>query len=266
MLSVILPYFVEFAIQAVFLLAALWIMIKLQKLDCHFLGLLGSAALVSALEMILNRFLGTYLSTPIVIVVLCLCVAKVTQAEYIDVVFTVAVGGALVFGMNLWLLGALMGDLRPSAREAEAKRALHDSDAEYQTAARTNRAPALEPATIPVSEKTASMPKPGAVISSTNPATPALVKPGEAIAKDFVFKALSRNSTNSSIMFDTGTRIYTLILGESRPLETPQGVVMVHFDELGEDWVALTVAGEPVKLSLRGPTMISPARSAKTAP
>ena len=64
MFSVILPYFVEFAVQAVFLLAALWIMIKLQKLDqnfkFHFLKLLGVVTLASVLETL--PFVGIELS------------------------------------------------------------------------------------------------------------------------------------------------------------------------------------------------------------
>src|SRR6185369_11996987 len=107
----------------VFLLVALLIMVKIQKIEFNFLGLLVAAALASALETVIQNvgeaFLGIYLASTITTVIVCpillICVAKATQAEGIDVVFTVGVGYALQFGMNLFLLGALLGDLRPSA-------------------------------------------------------------------------------------------------------------------------------------------------------
>ena len=118
-----LVLFIEFAVQTVFLFVALWIMIKIQKLDYNFPGLLGTAAIVSgldqALDTVLGHFLGIYLanyiSTPIILVVLIICVSKVTHADRVDVMFTIMVGYALMFGMNLWLFGALLGDLRPPA-------------------------------------------------------------------------------------------------------------------------------------------------------
>src|SRR5208282_499739 len=118
-----LVVFIEFAVQTVFLFGALWIMIKIQKLDYNFPGLLGAAAIVSgldrALDTVLGHFLGnylaTYISAPITLIVLIICISKVTHADRVDVMFTIVVGYALMFGMNLWLFGALLGDLRPSA-------------------------------------------------------------------------------------------------------------------------------------------------------
>src|SRR5690349_11495759 len=107
---------IAFAVQTLFLLAALWIMIRLQKLNYNFLGLLGAAALASAICLIPLPF---RISKIISCGALLFCISKVTRAEFVDVRFTVGIGYALLFGMNLWLFGALMGDLRPSAREAE---------------------------------------------------------------------------------------------------------------------------------------------------
>src|SRR5260221_9589083 len=50
--SDILALSIEFIVQTAFLVAGLWIMIKLQKLDYNWLGLLGAAALGSGLDMI----------------------------------------------------------------------------------------------------------------------------------------------------------------------------------------------------------------------
>src|ERR1041385_6892714 len=130
----VISYAIEFAVQTVFLLAALWIMIKIQKLNYKFLPLLGAAALASGLDMI--PYAGHYLAVP----VLLLCVKKVTEAEMVpDVVFTVVVGYALMFGMNLWLLGTLLGDLRPSAYQStDADAPTPEVAAEVQNAAPTN--------------------------------------------------------------------------------------------------------------------------------
>ena len=131
MSGILLSRLIEFALQTAILLGLLWGMIKIQKLDqkfaYNFLWLLGSAALATGLDQILQMTLGhfigisfaSYISTPIVVTVLLLCLKKVTHAPYVDVLFTVAISYALLFGVNLFILGSLMGDLRPSARNPD---------------------------------------------------------------------------------------------------------------------------------------------------
>jgi hypothetical protein len=68
---------IEFLIHGGILLALLWIMIKLQKLDYHFLGLLGSAALAGGLDMIPH--FGHMLAVP----VLYFCIWKVPVHPFI---------------------------------------------------------------------------------------------------------------------------------------------------------------------------------------
>src|SRR5215467_4003207 len=116
---------IHFAVQTVFLMAALWIMIKLQKLNYNFLGLLGSAALASLIDLIPLPF---HIASIISCAVLLYCITKVTQAESIDVKFTVFIGYALVFGMNLWLFATVLGDLRLSAREAHHRPVTEEVD------------------------------------------------------------------------------------------------------------------------------------------
>jgi hypothetical protein len=149
-------------------------MIKIQKLDqrfeYNFPGLLGSAALATGLDQILRmtvgRFIGidfaSYITTPIVVTVLLLCLKKVTHAPYVDVLFTVAISYALLFGVNLFILGSLMGDLRPSVRnsqEFEIVTQQQEIKKEYQAAIRTN---------LPA--QTANPPAPGAPDNSIKPA------------------------------------------------------------------------------------------------
>ena len=120
MIFQILGLSISFTIQTVFLTLALWIMILIQKLDYNFPGLLGSAALSCFVDIVIKLALtpwfgpfAAYMSAPIFFGVLYLCVQKVTSADVVDVCFTIVVGGALRFGMNLWLIGFMMGDLRP---------------------------------------------------------------------------------------------------------------------------------------------------------
>ena len=49
---------IELLIETAFLTLALWIMIKLQKLDYNFFGLVGSAALSCAIDIFVSHFLG----------------------------------------------------------------------------------------------------------------------------------------------------------------------------------------------------------------
>jgi hypothetical protein len=222
MSGILLPRLIEFAIQTAILLGLLWGMIKIQKLDqrfeYNFPGLLGSAALATGLDQILQltvgRFLGiyfaSYITTPIVVTVLLLCLKKVTQAPYVDVVFTVAISYALLFGVNLFILGSLMGDLRPSARNSEEFEVVtqrQEIKTEYQAAIKTNLpapktnlpAPGAPANLAKPAEKAAPQtnpPAPSALTNATKPAKGAvpmtnlpapsastnLVKPPEAAA------------------------------------------------------------------------------------
>jgi hypothetical protein len=119
---------IEFALQTVILFGLLWGMIKIQKLDQRFsykfLKLAGTAVLVTGLDQILqavvSRFLGiyfaSYITTPIVCGTLLFCLKKVTGAPYIDVLFTAAISYALLFGINLFILGA---HFHPSGRNLD---------------------------------------------------------------------------------------------------------------------------------------------------
>src|SRR5258706_10008724 len=98
MLAHIIALLVGISVQTVFLLLAFWIMIKLQGLNYHFLGLLGVAALVGGLDQILDTILGHYLgfylatsiSGPIILAAAFIGINKVTGADKTDVMFTVA--------------------------------------------------------------------------------------------------------------------------------------------------------------------------------
>ena len=295
MSGILLSRLIEFALQTAILLGLLWGMIKIQKLDqrfaYNFLGLLGTAALTTGLDQILEVTLGhfigiyfaSYISTPIVGAVLLLCLKKVTHAPYVDVVFTVAISYALLFGVNLFILESLMGDLRPSARnpdEFEVVTQQQEIKKEYRTAIKTNLpAPKANPPTPSVptnptkpakgaalmtnlpahSASTNSVKPPGEAAAKTNqPAqstptnsasqTPA--KPVEALVKFFVVKGVTRNAAKSAVTIQSGAKIYTIFLGETALTQTPDGPIPVRFKDLGADWVVLEINGEQAMLPI----------------
>lgn len=233
MIFQILGLSISFTIQTVFLTLALWIMILIQKLDYNFPGLLGSAALSCFVDIVIKLALtpwfgpfAAYMSAPIFFGVLYLCVQKVTSADVVDVCFTIVVGGALRFGMNLWLIGFMMGDLRPHM----------GSSNEYDKSA-----PQIE--TNEVQQVTA---KPG---PSAAPA-----KAGKSTATGtnlFTVKGVSRNGARSAVTIQTGTRTYTIFLGEAVLTQTSKGPISVRFKELGDSTVVLIINGTETTLRFR---------------
>jgi hypothetical protein len=220
---------IAFTVQTVFLFAALWIMIKLQKLNYNFLGLLGAAALASAICLIPLPF---RISKIISCGVLLLCISKVTRAEFIDVKFTVAIGYALLFGMNLWLFGSMMGDLRPSAREAEAHSTTEEVDQDDDNASAPQRAAASTNQT-PVAVKTPT------------------AKPPTVPLPQLSVKSLIRNGAKSSVTLQSENDSRLIFLGDTEMVHSAGGSLKVRFDGLTDDSVLLTVGDQQVKLPAR---------------
>jgi hypothetical protein len=204
---------IEFLIHGSLLLGLLWIMIKLQKLDYHFLGLLGSAALASALDMIPH--FGHILAVP----VLYFCIWKVTQScIFPDAAFTVVIPYALMFCINLFMTGTLMGELRPSD-----KGAVRDEIAAQEPGAGTQPAAAYDSVTV------------------TN------ITEVKAIAQKFSIKGVTRNADNSSLMLQSGQKTYMIFLGQAVSVQTDDGPVSVQFVGLAEGLVILNIRGVQVQ-------------------
>src|ERR1043166_312504 len=110
----LLGYGIEFLIQTALLLGALWVMIKFRGLEYNLPGVIVSTGLAVVVEMVLNRFVPAYISTPVACLLLFFLIARVTSGEGADVVFAGVVAAAVMFGLNLYLVGLLMGNLRPA--------------------------------------------------------------------------------------------------------------------------------------------------------
>jgi len=223
-----LAWFIKFASQTVILLAVVWVLIKFQKLDqnmkFHFLKLLAVVALASGLDTI--PYSGHYLS----VTALLLGVKIVTGSPYADVLFTVGISYALMFAVNLFIIGSLMGDLRPSTRDAG-------------NIGQWGNAPQGQ--TVGTVAKT----NPPARAAVSNSAPQGLAKPAPAGVTRFTIKGISRNGAKSVVAIDTGTKAYTLFLGDTLNMQTADGTSRVRFENLDADWVTLNIDGKTVKLS-----------------
>src|SRR5688572_6679136 len=101
MTVIILVLAIEGVVRWFIYTALLWIMIKIQKLNYNFFGLMAVSAGAIAVSYI--PWAGPYLAYPVLVFGLW----KVTGADIVpDVVFTVAITRALMFCVNLFLLGA----------------------------------------------------------------------------------------------------------------------------------------------------------------
>lgn len=95
----------------------LWGMLRVQGLNYNWPGLLGSSFAATALGYI--PIVGPYVGWA----VLVLCLWKMTHADIApDVLFTVTIAGALMFCVNLFAIGWLMGNLNVVAPGMAAMR------------------------------------------------------------------------------------------------------------------------------------------------
>jgi hypothetical protein len=247
---IVLALAVGFAIKTGFLLLALWIMVKIQKFQFHFWGLLGSAAAASALDMI--PFVGHFIALP----VLYICLLKVTREDFTGVVFTAGISYALVFAMNMFVLGSLMGDLRPdlhasakgrttSAQTTQTVKSDDDDDSDTNHAAKpsqpstTTKAP---PAATPQAKPAPTPPQPAARPAEGPPSEP-------QFAHVFSIKGITKNANNSMAIIHSGVKTYTIALGESLSMETTKGRVVVTCEKVGDKSILLKVGDEQVLVS-----------------
>lgn len=267
MLAEFLFQFVEFAVHAAILLGLLWLMVKLQKLerrfDYKFSGVAWTAVLAGGLDII------PYAGHPLAVLALLVGVKKVTRSDHVDAFFTIAIPYALVFVVGFFVLGPLLDNLRTRVENAvkvEAVTPRREVKTEKPTISLTNP-PALQ--TNPPGPGMAANPaKPvAATASATNPPVqttnqpatsaptnlavqPAPVKSVEVVPKHFTVKGVTRNGANSAVTIQSGTKVYTVFLGEASLMQTPDGPISVRFADLGKDSLTLEINGEQVKFPI----------------
>jgi hypothetical protein len=226
-------YSIRYLVSTGFLLLALWLMVKIQKFQYNFPGLLGSAALAGGLDMI--PYVGHYLALP----TLYLCLMKVTREDMTGVVFTAGISYALVFVMNLFLLGSLMGDLRPSFLQArEAAPIAKEATEEGETDTETNRSIAPRQSVNPAQSASASTTPDKAVAAPQPSLTPA----------GLTLKGIIKSSKNPMAMISSGGKTYTIAMGESIPLQGADKNAKATLETVEDSSVVVSIAGEKVVL------------------
>lgn len=221
MLVHILALLIGIIVQTVFLFLAFWAMIKFQDLNYTFTKLLGVAVFVASLDQVLHMVLGHYLgfflsnsvSSPIVFVASFISIKKLTEADQVDVMFTVAVGNALCFALNMWLLGTLIGDLRPYHHS-------HSMESE----------PAWQ-----VNDITNSVP----VMTNSLAAT--------SILQQLTVKGATQNGVKSSANIFYDGKLYAVFYGETIFLPVNGKLVPVKLESVDTNSLHLNISGEPVK-------------------
>lgn len=225
--------------------ALLWIMIKIQKLNYNLPGLLGSSLLATALDQI--PVVGIYLG----FAVLVFCIWKCTGAEISpDVLFTVGVAGALMFCVNLFLLGSLMGDLRGSPALADGDFADEVDGIKMETELEEEFAGETV-VTIPATNwmqtnRVQSVPVKITAVTST----PAPMRDANTLPVQLTVKGISMNGAQRSAMIADGHGIRDIRLGDSFAINSDKGRMVLVCEEITGSSVILAAEGTRVKLSL----------------
>lgn len=249
----IVAYGIQFFLQMVFLVLALWLMVALQKLQYNFLGLLGTAALASALCLI--PYFGRILAGPAVL----LCLLKVTHETWSDVVFTAAISWVLVWAMNFllvsWLIsgGGLMARFHPHSPGRPQTTVADNSDDDEPADAATNHVAASGKTTGTNTVKTIGATKPKVAAPKAPDEAVARVSPRAAeLARTLTLKSVTNNGKNSMAMISTGAKNYTLFLNETASVQLPDGAsVNVQCVSVDDNSAVLLVDGARVPLSLQ---------------
>jgi len=224
----VVVFAVSVILQTIVLLAALWIMIKIQKMEVKWLWLILGAVGASVFDMI------PFVGRPLAIATLVVTVYYTTQAEYIDILFTVVVGYSVKFCLNLFLISMLMGKLRPDL---------------HQTADRTNEVP--EPVVARVHAPTNANKMPALTNAVANGPTNAMSQADALqITKNFTLKGVIQSDRRPLAVIDTGVKTYTVASGDWTWMMTKSGRFKIHCDQCTDNSATLSLGGNPITLKL----------------
>jgi hypothetical protein len=223
MILEIVGYGIEGFVRFVLYSFILWIMIKIQKFNYNWPGLLLVSGASIAISYI--PWVGPYLAYPVLIFGL----RSVTGADIApDIIFTVGITRAVMFCVNLFIIGALMGDLRP----------------DLNASARTDGEEA-EMAEVEDEEEEESAPQKEAGPSYT------LANSKHPKAKDLTLRGISINSSRAMAIVGAGRNFHTVSTGECFKVQSGNISTTVRCDEITKSFVLLTLDGtDHVKLQM----------------
>ncbi len=233
----------------------LWLAIRIQKMQYNLLGLFGSSLLATLISLI--PFVGPYLAW----VVLVLCLWKVTREDIVpDCVLTAALANAVMFAINLFVIGALMGDLRPALmaakKDAPPMEAVEDDPEEFDDAA---PAPASAPAVARVTPPVQA-PQTAAKTAAPAPVVPTAKRTAASVSAiplgktpyGLTLKGLILDPQAPSAMIAAGKDRFTIQAGESVMIPTKEGHLKVRCEEITRSAVRLSLnEGQELTLKVR---------------
>ena len=291
MLADLLFGFIGFALRTAILLGLIWLVTRLQKLaqrfEYRFRGLFWLAVLAGGLDLI------PHVGHGLAVLVLLVGVKKITRTDYVEAFFSIAIPYALVFGIQLFLLGPLVAHWQPMIKNTnppapgsrrQERKVEHPALNPTNLPAPPTNPPAsktippalptnppVTPAPVnpvppdlskpvePAAPKTnpppaiTNSPASGPSTNLAAPPAPPPVKSVEPNAKLFTVRGVTRNGANSAATIQTGSRTYTVFLGEAALMQTSGGPISVRFSNLDEDSVTLEINGKPAKFPIHQP-------------
>ena len=211
MIGDIIPLLIGFFLHSVLLLAFLLVMIKVQKFNYNWPGLVGAAFLAGGLDMV--PYAGHLLAIPI----LYFCIWKITNSSlFPDAAFTVVLSYALMTCLS-WVLLTV------------ETRGFHSTS---------------NPEDLPP-------PSTAAATMDTNELAEAVSAPSDRIAAGILIKGLSRGAGMAMVTLQYGAKNYVISHGEAVSISTEEGLVTVRFLGVTNNEVTLAVRGQPVKYALK---------------
>lgn len=261
----LLPLLVYFFTRFILLTVSLWIMLRIQELNYTIPGIIFCSALASACDS-LPVPIGAH---ALAVGVLIFSVIKLTRAHFVDVRFTVVISYAVMFLIQMLIISAVPFDLNVFARSHKdtlAKLHLVPDDGGTDGLLSTNGSLATSPADKP-SDNPSPAAKPSqdtnhavpsssglqaAAPSNTQPvATPASIPAlSKKVVDAFSLKGVMGNPGNMTVMIGTGTRTYSLQVGETAPVDTTAGKMDVTVTEATQNRAVLKINGNLLPLEI----------------
>ncbi len=244
-LPLILGILAYFVLRMALLSTCLFVMLRAQDLNHTVWKVLGCAAAASVFDMI--PFVGHCAAVG----VLLFCVLKMTQAEFIDVRFTVAISYAVMFLIQMLILSVMPTDFSANARTLSKAVAQQTQPSEYGDETATTPA-VVETNIAPVKLVYSNLKSSNTLVTKPAANSPPVNYADPELVALFRLKGVTRSPKFSMVIIATASKTYSMELGETRKMETPKGLIAVKVKDITEDGALLNAGGIEVPLRLEG--------------
>lgn len=236
LVAILLGLGVMFVIRWALFTAVVWGLLRLQSLNYTWPGLLLTTALGSLAYFIPLGFLAAAVAFVIVYVGL----KKVTEAEHTDLMFSIVISNAIMYVAGLWLLAAVLPDLR-------GLHAADDSAAESESSLVPDFAGMINQASNTFSAATGRGEAAGTNRFARMPA------PGGGPVGELQLKGITVMRSGAMAMIQSGGKTVTVGVKESLTLPGKNGVTRYICESIATNLVVLRVHGTepPQRIELK---------------